>query len=73
MLNTMCDFCLFLALKFVTSKELSTILQGKVKSLEKVKKENVSWICNDEAVQLVRNMIQHFKKKCWLSLLHKIA
>ena len=38
---------LFVAIELI-DKELSTIFQEKGKGLEKVKKEKLSWLCNDE-------------------------
>ena len=44
---------LFVALELITDKELTTIFSQKGRGIEKVRKEKLSWICNDEDVQFV--------------------
>ena len=48
---------LFVAIELLTDKELSAIFESKGKGLEKVKKERLSWLCNDEDVQFLWCMI----------------
>ena len=42
---------LFVAIECLEDKELPAIFKAKGKGLEKVKKEKLSWLCNDEDVQ----------------------
>lgn len=40
-----------------SNEELSSIFQNKETGIKKVKKENISWLCDDEDVQLVWSSI----------------
>ena len=46
-------YYLFVALEIITDKELTTIFSQKGRGIEKVRKEKLSWICNDEDVQFI--------------------
>lgn len=54
--STMWKILLFVA-EHVADHELSSIFQAKGKGVEKVKKENLSWICDDEDVQFMWCML----------------
>ena len=48
-------YYLFAALELVADKELSTIFERKGEGIEKVKKESLSWLCDDDEVQFISN------------------
>ena len=48
---------LFVTIELIVDKELSTIFSTKGEGLEKVKKDKLSWVCNDEDVQFLWCMI----------------
>ena len=50
-------FELFITLEHITDEELTTIFTAKGKGIEKVKKEKLSWICDDEDVQFLWCMV----------------
>ena len=50
-------FELFVVLEYITDKELTSIFKAKGKGIEKVKKEKLSWICDDEDVQFLWCMV----------------
>ena len=50
-------FELFITLEHITDEELTAIFTAKGKGIEKVKKEKLSWICDDEDVQFLWCMV----------------
>ena len=50
-------FELFVVLEHITDKELTSIFKTKGKGIEKVQKEKLSWICDDEDVQFLWCMV----------------
>ena len=48
---------LFVALELACRGVLDTILESKGEGIERVKKENLSWLCNDEEVQFLWNVV----------------
>ena len=50
-------FELFITLELITDEELTAIFTAKGKGIEKVKKEKLSWICDDEDVQFLWCMV----------------
>ena len=48
---------LFVALELASSSVLDGILQSKGKRIDKVKKENLAWLCDDEEVQFLWNVV----------------
>ncbi len=48
---------LFIAIELIVDTKLSEIFQKGGKGVEHVKKENLSWVCEDEDVQCAWNMI----------------
>ena len=48
---------LFVAIECLEDKELPAIFKAKGKGFEKVNKEKLSWLCNDEDVQFLWCMI----------------
>ena len=52
---------LFVAIELIVDKELSAIFQEKGKGLEKVKKEKLSWLCND-AIFMVHDQPWHHRR-----------
>ena len=67
---------LFVAIELLVDKELSAIFESKGKGLEKVKKEKLSWVCNNDEVQFLWCMISPSALECediHQSLLREIA
>ena len=50
-------YYLFIALDLIIDKELTTIFEKKGKGIEKVKKEKLSWVCDDDDVQFIWCMV----------------
>lgn len=50
-------YYLFVALDLIVDKELTAIFKKKGKGIEKVKKDKITWVCDDEDVQFVWCMI----------------
>ena len=50
-------YYLFVALDLIVDKELTTIFEKKGKGIEKVKKDKLSWVCDDEEVQFIWCMV----------------
>ena len=48
---------LFVYLEMTVDKELTAIFNSKGKGIEKVRKEKLDWLCNNDEVQLVWSMI----------------
>ena len=46
-------YYLFVLIELIVGKELSAIFKEKGRGLEKVKKENLSWVCDNEEIQFV--------------------
>ena len=44
-------YSLFVALELTVNEELTTVLQKKGKGIEKVKKENLSWLCDEKEIK----------------------
>ena len=55
---------LFVALEHLADKELTSIFQASGKGIEKIKKEELSWICNDDDVQFLWCMISPIAIEC---------
>jgi hypothetical protein len=55
---------LFVAIELLANKELSAIFEAKGKGLEQVKKERLSWLCNDEDIQFLCCMISPTAIEC---------
>lgn len=55
---------LFVAIELIANKELSAIFEAKGKGLEKVKKDRLSWLCNDEDIQFLWCMISPTAIEC---------
>ena len=53
--NTVFD--LFIVIEMKTNEELSTVFQHRGRGIEKVQKEKISWLCDDEEVQSVWSSI----------------
>ena len=51
------DDSLFVALELACHGVLDTILESKGEGIERVKKENLAWLCNDEEVQFLWNVV----------------
>ena len=50
-------YSLFVVIETIVHKELSVLFDNKGAHIEKVKKDNLSWVCNDEEVQLMWQFI----------------
>ena len=50
-------YSLFLVIEIIVYKELSVLFNNKGAHIEKVKKDNLSWVCDDEEVQLTWQFI----------------
>ena len=50
-------YYLFVALDLIVDKELTVIFEKKLKGIEKVKKDKLSWVCDDEEVQFIWCMV----------------
>ena len=50
-------FYLFVALELITDRELTDIFQSRGKGIEKVTKDKLFWLCNNEEVQFIWSMI----------------
>ena len=55
---------LFVALEHLADKELTSIFQARSKGIEKIKKEELSWICSDDDVQFLWCMISPIPIEC---------
>ena len=50
-------YYLFVALELITDRELTDIFQSRGRGIEKVTKDKLSWLCNNEEVQFIWSMI----------------
>lgn len=46
-------YYLFVAIELIADRELTEILKKKGKGLEKLKKDKLDWLCEDEEVQFI--------------------
>ena len=50
-------YYLFAALELLIDKELTAVFQSKGKGIEKIQKEKLGWVCEDEEVQFIWCMV----------------
>ena len=50
-------YYLFVVLELITDRELTAIFQSRGRGMYMVKKEKLSWLCNNEEVQFIWSMI----------------
>ena len=69
-------FDFFVVIEMKTNNELSSIFQQKGRGIEKVQKEQISWLCDDEEVQFVWSSISPLtieEERVRQELLHEIC